>query len=266
MSPISIPGKVTLQKQYSTVVSDPDANAYLQAVEAADGQTLEIGVAQAVNDFVVGCKADGIWDAIKASCILAGARTLSGSLVPLKGTSPTVSGFTSSDYDRKTGLAKTVGATSFDSNRSNTADPQNSQHLSVWVSTMTYRGTLLGSQRTPSASGQSGLYQAEHGNNTQPKIHVFGGSNLVTQIPAGVALNFWGASRDNSSSYVSRANSVNYTLNFASAFNDTSNILVFSSTDLRARLAFYSIGESLDLALLDNRVSTLMTDIGAAIP
>jgi hypothetical protein len=33
-----------------------------------------------------------------------------------------------------------------------------------------------------------------------------------------------------------------------------------------ARLSFYSIGESLDLALLDNRVSTLMTDIGAAIP
>ena len=74
MSPISIPGKVTLQMQYSTVVSDPDATAYLQAVEAADGQTLEIGIAQAVNDFVVGCKADGTWSAIKASCILAGGR------------------------------------------------------------------------------------------------------------------------------------------------------------------------------------------------
>jgi hypothetical protein len=33
-----------------------------------------------------------------------------------------------------------------------------------------------------------------------------------------------------------------------------------------ARIAFYSIGEALDLALLDARVSTLMTDIGAAIP
>ena len=31
------------------------------------------------------------------------------------------------------------------------------------------------------------------------------------------------------------------------------------------RMSFYSIGESLDLALLDTRVSTLMTDLSAAI-
>jgi hypothetical protein len=33
-----------------------------------------------------------------------------------------------------------------------------------------------------------------------------------------------------------------------------------------ARIAYYSIGESLDLAKLDTRVSTLMTDLAAAIP
>jgi hypothetical protein len=65
---------------------------------------LEIGVQSAYNDFVVGCKADGIWDAIKASCILAGARTLSGSLTPLKGAAPTNFNFVSGDYNRKTGL------------------------------------------------------------------------------------------------------------------------------------------------------------------
>jgi hypothetical protein len=32
------------------------------------------------------------------------------------------------------------------------------------------------------------------------------------------------------------------------------------------RLAFYSIGESLTLSLLDSRVSALITAIGAAIP
>ena len=32
-----------------------------------------------------------------------------------------------------------------------------------------------------------------------------------------------------------------------------------------ARLSFYSIGEHIDLALLDTRVSTLMTDLAAAI-
>jgi hypothetical protein len=33
-----------------------------------------------------------------------------------------------------------------------------------------------------------------------------------------------------------------------------------------ARLAFYSIGESLDLALLDARVTTLVAAFAAAIP
>jgi hypothetical protein len=40
-----------------------------------------------------------------------------------------------------------------------------------------------------------------------------------------------------------------------------------NSTSLtNARLAFYSIGESLDLALLDARVTTLVAAFAAAIP
>jgi hypothetical protein len=68
---------------------DTDAQAYITAVETADGAALEAGVKTAINNFVVGCKADGIWSAIKASCILAGARTLTGALIPLAGTAPT---------------------------------------------------------------------------------------------------------------------------------------------------------------------------------
>jgi hypothetical protein len=35
---------------------------------------------------------------------------------------------------------------------------------------------------------------------------------------------------------------------------------------INSRLAFYSIGESLDLALLDARVTDLINAFGAAIP
>lgn len=49
------------------VTYDVDAQAYITAVDAADGQALETGVRDAINAFVVGCKADGIWAAIKAS-------------------------------------------------------------------------------------------------------------------------------------------------------------------------------------------------------
>jgi hypothetical protein len=52
----------------------------------------------------------------------------------------------------------------------------------------------------------------------------------------------------------------------------SNNIFLFARNQnapnghINARLAFYSIGESLDLAALDTRVSNLMTAIGAAIP
>ena len=52
---------------------DPDAQAYIDRVEAADDAPLEPGVREAINAFVVGAKQDGIWNAIKASAILAGA-------------------------------------------------------------------------------------------------------------------------------------------------------------------------------------------------
>ena len=75
--------------------TDADAIDYLDRVKAADGGVgVEVGVAQAIDAFVKGCKADNAnyagdptrtnWDALQACCIMAGARTISGALVPLK--------------------------------------------------------------------------------------------------------------------------------------------------------------------------------------
>jgi len=118
-------------------LTEPEAVSYVAAVEAADGQELEFGVARAINDFVVGCKNDGIWDAIKASCILAGARTLAGALVPLVGTAPTNYNFVAGDYDRETGLVGDGSTKYLDSNRNNNADPQDNKHLAVYCSSVT---------------------------------------------------------------------------------------------------------------------------------
>jgi hypothetical protein len=100
--PIYVPGKVVLRQTWQPM--DSDAAAYITAVETADGQALEEKTKIAIDNFVLGCKADGIWTAIKASCILAGARTLTGALVPLAGLAPTNFNFVSGDYNRKTGL------------------------------------------------------------------------------------------------------------------------------------------------------------------
>ena len=46
---------------------DSDASTYIDAVETTDGQVLETGVRIAINEFVLGCKQDGIWTAISKS-------------------------------------------------------------------------------------------------------------------------------------------------------------------------------------------------------
>ena len=251
---------------------DPDAAAYIAAVEAADGQTLEAAVRAAINDFVVGCKADGIWAAIKASCILVGARTLSGALVPLVGTAPTNNNFVSGDYNRETGLVGDGSTKYLDSNRNHQTDPQNSRHMACFVSTLSTsanNASMMGSAYT--TTGWS--YIVSRSSSGAPaNSYEFG---LVQgSYPSGVtrSTGFVGASRSNSSNITGRAGSASATYTASSQSPNAGDVSVFAGdpsapTDhVNARLAFYSIGESIDLALLDTRVTTLINAIAAAIP
>ena len=248
---------------------DTDASAYIDAVEVADGQALETATRYAINDFVLGCKQDGIWTAIKASCILSGARTLAGALVPLAGTTPPTNvNFVSGDYNRKTGLWPGSSNTTkyLDSNQIITTGRQNNTHAAVWCSqAQTSYGTIV----FGSGSGENiGIYPNSADayvltcNNTS--------TNSVTSTNIGTSTGLLGVSRSNSSAYA-------YLLGaFAGAITRTSetppanDVFIFSGQGgnfkSNPRLAFYSIGESLDLALLDNRVSTLIAQFGAVIP
>ena len=238
-------------------VSDPDAQAYLRAVETADGQPLEPAVARAVNEFVLGCKADGIWPAIKASCILTGARTLAGALVPLVGTAPTNPSnvFVQADYNRKTGLAGDGSTKYLDSNRSNNADPQDSLHVSVYASVANglYIGNLNNNVHLTVASAKIG-------------IRLNSGDGVVSA--ADHVVGFLGGSRNNASSMTFRGNQTLSTVASVSVSRSSQNLLVLRTYDgySTSRISFYSIGESLDLALLDTRVTTLINALAVAIP
>jgi hypothetical protein len=246
-------------------VTDPDAGAYIAAVEAADGQLLEFAVGKAINDFVVGCKLDGIWNAIKASCILAGARTLSGALVPLAGTAPTNNNFVSGDYGRKTGLIGNGATKYLDSNRANNADPQNSNHYSVYLATaFNGAGNALLSSFVDAATGRNYL---------DYRIQNRGAQAGITSAMAGDQ-GLIGTSRASATSFDIRIRQLNYIDTGSSSAPDSGSITLFArkssvgvvSALYGGRLAFYSIGESLDLALLDARVSALITAFGVAIP
>jgi hypothetical protein len=223
---------------------------------------MEDAVAVAINNFVVGCKADGIWSAIKASCILAGARTLPGALVPLVGTAPTNNNFVSGDYNRKTGLIGNGSTKHLISNRNNNADPQNSKHVSVF-STET---SSITSANYIGGSAALGTTQILISSATQINHRLNGlGSQILSTNFAGLI----GTSRSNSTQIIGRGNGTSTTVSSTSSAPQNQILRVFSngngSAQVAARLSFYSIGESLDLALLDTRVSTLMTDLNAAI-
>tara|TARA_R110000868_G_scaffold31638_3_gene115905 strand:+ start:2169 stop:2918 length:750 start_codon:yes stop_codon:yes gene_type:complete len=248
---------------------DPDAAAYIAAVEAADTQALEQGTKIAIDNFVLGCKEDGIWTAIKASCILAGARTLSGALVPLAGTAPTNFNFVSGDYNRKTGLAGDGSTKYLNSNRPNAADPQSSRHQAIFVTigestalTAVYIGgggngfTAIAKSSTNvltafSSSTATSVDIADQGNTTG-----FKGTNRSVSNQA--SLRSGGSTATGSTT----SNAENTTRTIAVFAQNFTTVSFYNN----ARLAFYSIGESLNLALLDARVTDLINAFAAAIP
>jgi hypothetical protein len=114
---------------------DPDAAAYIAAVEAADGQALEAGVRTAINGYVVALKSAGLWSAITYAYLFCGARTFAGAILPLKGgRSLAAINMAAGDYNRRRmrgdGIAKrfnVAGSTGADL-------PANNMHSGVKIS------------------------------------------------------------------------------------------------------------------------------------
>lgn len=264
---------------YSAAAQDYIDRVIAADVAAGNSSGLETGVMDAYAAFIDGLIADGYLgtsagvisqsaSVIKASCIMAGARTLSGCLVPLVGTAPTNNNLLASDYDRKLGpLGNSSNTRYLISNRANNADPQNNKHLSVYVSQVSaFDTTRVAIGAGGSTSGASGLL----GTSNTKYYRINYTSGVAPNLGSTATLTgFWGASRASSTTVSGRQLSTNY------SFNDNSSVPVSDITHVFARqggsiwngrLSFYSIGESLNLATLDTRVTTLINAIAAAIP
>lgn len=251
---------------------DPDALDYIARVESADGQTLEAGVRAAYNTFFAGCKTDGTFSALKASCMLAGARSLAGALTPLTSTmpTPTNNGFIGigTDYDRKTGLIGDGTSKFLDSGRSNAADPQNSKHIAAYATT----GGTRNVNRALIGQGVTGAGNSHIVTTTTQRIIRVNYSTNPTISDTTALAGLEGASRFSASEIVYRYGGTSTTYASTSTTPTTSNIRVYArgnataSDFSNARLAFYSIGEHVALDLLEARVAALINALAAAIP
>jgi hypothetical protein len=261
---------------------------YLDRVTAADvaaGNTsgLEVGVTDGANTFIqdlvsdtyLGVSGGVISQAasvIKASVPMAGARTRLGAMTPLVGPDPTSFNFGNNDYNRKTGLLGNGLDKYLDSNRNNNADPQNSKHITTYVTTApTVTCALIGARQGTSA--EVGSSQVIHvvGPPATSSFRINNGAleNSVNGIGVGLV----GASRTGATALNWRhSSSFTGTSSLASETPFSINIHVFQRNGIggnvptNARLPFYSIGESLDLAILDARVTALINAYAAAIP
>jgi hypothetical protein len=146
----------------------------------------------------------------------------------------------------------------------------NSNHLAAHVTqgnTLADRAFIGGGGFAPgceivSSSAFNPLSFASRNNTNTPDVSPPAGS--------GILATFYAMSRSTSANYITRYNSTNATISISSTGLTSGNYGIFSRSTpnnySNARIAFYSIGESLDLALLDTRVTTLINAFAAAIP
>ena len=247
---------------------DPDARDYILRVEAADGERLESQVRGAINDFVLGCKQDGTWMALTHACIMAGARTLSGALIPLTGLASTNNNFVIGDYNRKTGLIGNASTKSLTTQYNNSSIPTDNAHLSCYV---TQAPTIGATTRMfiGTAAGTGGRLWLQcdltSGLNFKNRSSSLGGITIANE---GTTLGFKGHSRNSPTNTVIRSSQTNTTDTTASVSTSSFSTAVFAGSATRysnARMSFYSLGTNINLALLDTRVTTLMNTLASVI-
>jgi hypothetical protein len=255
--------------------TDADAIDYLTRMATADGAGVETGVAVAVDAFFKDAKDSGVFSALKACCILAGARTLAGALVPVVGTAPTnlpvANGFVEGDYTRggATPGLKGDGTSYIDSGRANNADAFSDKHLAVYATNAStgvnemWIGITDGSYATRVYKQSNEVYYAYDG-------RTFAYTPGHTQ--AGLT-GLVGLKRESSSSFSAYLDGTEVSKNEGEFSFGPYNHFVFTHNNAGASptstststFAFYSIGTSLSLADLDTAVTNLITAIGNAL-
>ena len=222
----------------------------------------------AIDRFIKGCKEDGIYDDLKAACVMAGWDSLAGALTPLKGAAPTNSGL--SAYDRGIGITGD-GTNYINTNRGSGDDGLNDFHVSVYASSFS-TGTenyLIGSRNNNAtynavrlaSNGRVYFYNRNGSSDFAPSV--YSGCLASSRDSASdMGVLFEGETYQPSSASVGNVDNRDL---YVLALNDRGSTVSVSD----ATASFYSIGSSLGsdpatgLAALDARVSTLMADLRA---
>jgi hypothetical protein len=270
-------GMVTVTGIIVPPATDPDAAAYITAVEAADGRALEAEVRTAIDAFVIGCKADGTWSALSDCCLLMGARTLAGALINLVSRAPTPSAnFVAGDYDRKRllgdGINKFLTASNF-----SLASSSLSAHWSVLLVT---RDTMLPKTAYIGLDDNTWWFPFVDEEEIWLCVNAFSATptSAYIRVGEGERIGFFAGSRAagnvvSIASPLAGVETVSYAPDSPGSPATGKIPYVFaiwqsgaSASHTNAGMCWYSVGSTIDLALLGPRVATLQAALAAAIP
>jgi hypothetical protein len=246
---------------YPPRAAEAETVDYVLRVRAA-GSDLSAANARAVDALVRGLKAAGLWPALKACCLLAGPDSLAGALVPLAAgmPAPTNFNFVAGDYSRTAGLVGNGSSKYLDAARPGNADAQDNHHAAVYISAAHSAAGIGAYLATGVSAGSAGA--TDIGRSGATPTAMFTRSRSATPAlaaGAGAATGLAALSRAAGASYTRRVGGASAVVSQASEPGNASSYRVFRFTDTAgyttARLAFYSIGEAIDLAALDALVS-----------
>lgn len=246
---------------------DTDAQNWITAIEAADGQALETATRDAYNACVVGLKSDAQWSLLQLLVVVAGARTQAGALKPAVGPAQTAISLPTAGYNRRSGQLGD-GTGYIDTGLRLNQLALNNASMGLWVAAAATSGVgYMGRDDTSANTGETAIYR----NSSTITIRHQTASAFTSSV-ANSTTGFIGMSRGSSSALSFRAAGSTQSLSYASAGASTSanTILVFSrdtsaASRTNGRISCYWAGQNLNQALLEARVSTLLTAI-AAIP
>jgi hypothetical protein len=211
-------------------------------------------------------KADGLWSSLAAAMFLRGPSTLAGCMSRIDGGTATSTGFAGGDYDRLTGV---VGGTGkyITLGRNNNTDSQNNQHAAVWATSLDVvsPGTfaLLIAGRVSGTGDGSTKIVFQGTTNPTPNTVLFG-SRLGSTVSIAQSTGFLGVSRSASGTYTTRIGGTSTSQSGSSLTPANAPIYVLARTIggsgeafSACRVAFASAGPTLDLSLLNSRLTTL---------
>jgi hypothetical protein len=266
--------KRTISAGGSTGSIDSDAQSIISAVEAADGQSLETSVKNAINTFVVGAKDGGIWDDLDAGVwrLMAGPRTLAGALANGRGANPTNNGFVSGDYVRAAGIKGDGSSKYLDANYNTSQVDSGDFALSTYLNTAPVSGEVEISANT-SGNTSCSLFARSSGTSMNTRAY----NNSIRLSSSGLSVGnpgfyFVGKSTINVVNFFStEVSSVDSHVQTSDPSIPARDFYVLARNSsetpgnfISGRMAFYGITEYADPTVLEPLVDAYLSAIEAS--